>query len=53
MEPATIAIILIIVAATLGIVFLPMRKRWNEDGGDDEARRQAVARDVVADEEEQ
>lgn len=47
MDTSTIIVIAIIALAALGIVVLPMRKRWNEDGSADEARRQAVARDVV------
>jgi hypothetical protein len=49
-EAETVVIILVVVAATLGIWFLPKRKRWNDDGADD-ARRQAVARDVTPDSE--
>lgn len=38
-------IVAVIAVAVVAVTLLPMRKRWNEDGGDDEAR-QAVQRDA-------
>ncbi len=46
-----IVIAAVIGTALLAILVLPMRKRWNEAGEDDEARRQAVARDISTEDE--
>ncbi len=51
MEPTTIIVIAIIALAVIGIIILPMRKRWNDDGSADEARRQAIERDLVSEDE--
>lgn len=51
-DPATWLIVAIIAVAVLTVVVLPMRKRWNAEGDADEARRQALERDLVASEDE-
>lgn len=50
MDASVLVIASLIGLALLAILVLPMRKRWNEAGEDDEARRQAVLRDVREDE---
>ncbi len=51
-DAQAIIILAVIFLAMLGIWLLPKRKRWNDDGAADEARRQAVERDLVAEEDE-
>lgn len=34
----TFVIIVIIIVSILGVWLLPLRKRWNDDGADDERR---------------
>ncbi len=38
MDLATLVIVIIIALGILGAWLLPLRKRWNDDGADDEAR---------------
>ncbi len=42
MDVQTVVIVAIILLAILGIWLLPLRKRWNDDGTDDRARRAAL-----------
>lgn len=46
MEAEVLVIAGLIGLALLAIIVLPMRKRWNEAGQDDEARKQAILRDL-------
>ncbi len=45
MEWGTLLVVALIVAGIAGVLLLPMRKQWNADGADDDARPAAIVAD--------